>query len=122
MCANRPSSQSLFGMHLFDTDDPQVIASQRSFFITISVFSATTYVMALSYPMWQLVRFSRDRLNRQWKSDGGWRDMLQRRMARKGGYKEEDDGAADGAADGYRDEELVLKVRRRRLRLMETID
>jgi hypothetical protein len=44
-------------MHLFDTDDPKVIASQRWFYVTICLFASSTYVFALGgYPLikvWQ---------------------------------------------------------------------
>jgi hypothetical protein len=38
--------QSVFGMHLFDTTDPGVVAARPKFYITIFVLSLGTYVVA----------------------------------------------------------------------------
>lgn len=47
-------------MHLFDTTDPEVVASRRNFYITIVVLSAATY--ATAFVAYWLVRSRKDDL------------------------------------------------------------
>ena len=109
-------------MHLFDTDDPKVIASQKSFFITICVFAAVTYILALlGYPIFQLAVWSQSRVARQInKSDKSWKDMLKHMGRRNDRAKIEKDETVDENTDSeqQRRASFALNVKMRRFRYM----
>ena len=83
--------QSIFGMHLFDTDKSGVVAARPKFYITLVVFSVSTYVTAgLAY--W---------LVRSRKKDGSDRRNGLPKMAPKKQEQDSDSGALETDEQGH---------------------
>lgn len=70
-------------MHLFDTTDPEVVASRRKFYITIAVLSAATY--ATVFVAYWLARSRKDDLIAASVQDG---------------KVEEEEGSENASAEG----------------------
>lgn len=83
--------QSIFGMHLFDTDESSVVAARPKFYITLVVLSISTYVTAgLAY--W---------LVRSRKKDGSDRRNGLPKMAPKKQEQDSDSGALETDEQGH---------------------
>lgn len=114
-------------MHLFDTDDPKVLASHHSFYTTMIIFAVGTYATALiTYPLWRLVQsgWFRERIEKERENRRPWTEGLRQWNPRRSAHDEEKSGEEeDDASDteSRRPEQFGILISLKRLRLRETM-
>lgn len=58
-----PMAQSIFGMHLYDTNDPNIVEARYKFWVTLAIIAMTTWTVAgIGY--WVVRKGKKDDLKR----------------------------------------------------------